>query len=104
MSRTGYLLLRRGGGVWALPEDAVASVRAGRGGVTVATRHGEIAADEVLAVDRGLAVRRPGALVGRLWPERCAGLAVHAGAPVVVIDPAAPPPALRRKGALRHDE
>lgn len=104
MSDAGYLLLRLGSGLWALPDASVAAVRAIRSGVTVATRHGELVADEVLGVARGLAVRRPGALLARLWPQRCVGVAVHAGVPVVVIDPEAPPPELRRKGASPHDQ
>lgn len=100
MSTGGYLLLRRGGGVWALPDTAVRGVRGCAAGVAIAAGAGELLADEVLGLARGLAVRRPGSLIARLWPERCAGIAVHAGVPVVVVDPEAPPPALTGKGAL----
>jgi len=99
-----YLLLRRGGSLWALASAAVGAVQRGGGGVRVASRGGELRADEVLGIARALAVRRPGRLVSRFWPERCAGLAIHAGTPVVVIDPEAPPPALRGEGALAHDQ
>lgn len=104
MTGGAYLLLRRGGSVWALASAAVRTVRGSRGDVRVALRAGDVRADEVIGFARDLAVRRPGALVLRLWPERCVGLAVHAGVPVVVIDPEAPPPALRGEGALTHDQ
>jgi hypothetical protein len=100
----GYLLLRRGAGVWALSDRAVAAVRGSATGVTVTTPHAELVADEVLGIARDLAVSAPGSLLKRLWPTRCAGLAVHAGLPVVVIDPESPPPALRREGAAAHDQ
>ena len=104
MSGGAYLLLRHGGSVWALASAAVGAVRGSGGTVRVASPSGELHADEVLGFARGLEVRRPGALVTRLWPGRCVGLAVHAGVPVVVIDPEAPPPALRGEGAHTHDQ
>jgi hypothetical protein len=103
MSGSCYLLLRRGGGTWALPESSVGAIRGCPTGFTVAAGSVELLADEVLGVARDLTVRAPGPLLERLWPTRCTGLAVHAGTPVVVIDPDSPPPALRREGALTHD-
>ena len=102
MSERGFLLLRRGGGTWALPESSVGAIRGCPAGITVAAGGVALLAAEVLGVARALAVRAPGPLLERLWPTRCAGLAVHAGAPVVVIDPESPPPSLRREGAVTH--
>ena len=44
------------------------------------------------------ALASTGAVMRRYWPRSCAGLAVYAGRPVVVIDPVAPPPELALKG------
>ena len=103
MSERDYLLLRHRGSVWALPGASVRTVHRDGLAVRVASSSGDLRAGEVLGIARGLVVRRPGALLTRLWPERCVGLAVHAGMPVVVIDPEAPPAALRGEGAGSHD-
>jgi len=102
VSAGDYLIWRRSGIAWALPEDAVTLVDGNRGRATITSAGRELRADEIIGFARQLAVRRPGPLVDRLLPQRCVGLAVHAGTPVVVVDPASPPIALRNQGAREH--
>ncbi len=59
-------------------------------------------ADEVIALAQPLAVRPPGGVLAALWRQRCSGVAIFAGAPVVVVDPLAPPPALLEEGESNH--
>jgi hypothetical protein len=92
MSGAGYLLLRRGGGLFGV---ASADVRGlSRRGldyrVEIADAGNSLLADEVLGVET-LDVRPLGRLVRRYWPETAGGWAIHAGAPVVVVDPLRPP-------------
>jgi hypothetical protein len=102
----GYLLLRRLGGLFGVasakvlalsrrgafyrveiaPIAHVADTPAGAGGVLLA--------DEVVGVVADLDVRPLAPLVRRFWPEPAAGWAIHAGDPVVVVDPCRPPRAL----------
>jgi hypothetical protein len=103
VSEREYLLLLHGGSVWALPRASVRTLQRDGRNVRVTSLGGELHVGEALGIARGLAVRRPGALLERLWPERCVGLAVHGGKPVVVIDPEVPPAALRGEGAAAHD-
>jgi hypothetical protein len=100
---SGFLLLRRGGGLWGLANAEVRGIARRDGGFRVATSGGELAADEVLGV-ADLEVR-PAALLGRFWPEAAAGLAVVGREPLVVLDPRHPPRALRAPAAgPRADE
>jgi len=95
--RPGFLLLRRGGGLWGLANAEVQGIARRGGGFRVATSGGELAADEVLGV-ADLEVRPLAPLLGRFWPEAAAGLAVVGGVggqPLVVLDPRHPPRALR---------
>ena len=95
----GYLLVRRAGGVWGIANESVSGLaRDGRGyRLTVG---GEVlAADEILGVVTGLRVLPPAPALRRFWPEEPAGVAVHAGMPVVVVDPRRLPAVLRYGGA-----
>jgi hypothetical protein len=102
MSAGDFLVVRRAGVLWALPEASVRGVRRQAPGVRVATSDGVLVADEVVDVAAGLAVRAPGEVLARLWGDRCSGVAVLAGVPVVVLDPAAVPRVLREEGASPH--
>jgi hypothetical protein len=100
-----YLLVRRAGSVWGVG-DAVVDGRATDGGYRISVSGSSLLADEIVAVVERLDVRPLAAALRRFWPEAAAGLAVHAGRPLVVIDPHHPPRALlavetrqgRRKG------
>ncbi len=89
------VVLTRGGGHWGLARDAVREVVRQANGLAVATSEGLVRADAVLDVAARLNVRPAGAVVARFWPDRCLGVALHDGAPVVVVSPAALPPALQ---------
>ncbi len=95
MSARRLLVLDRGGARWGVPHDAVRSVARREGGLVVSAGAASLAADRVVAAAAALAVRPPGPVIGRYWPERCAGVAVHEGVPVVVVSLAEPPSALR---------
>ncbi|OYV98476.1 MAG: hypothetical protein B7Z68_00870 [Acidobacteria bacterium 21-70-11] len=89
------VVLTRGGGRWGLARDAVREVVRQADGLAVATEAGLVRADAVLDVAAHLNVRPPGTFVARFWPGRCLGVAIHDGAPVVVVSPAALPPVLQ---------
>ncbi|HEX4963739.1 MAG TPA: hypothetical protein VF173_23130 [Thermoanaerobaculia bacterium] len=91
----GYLLLRRGGGLWGIANAAVEGL--GRRGTDyrIATGGGDLVADEILGVVEDLRLRPLAPAFARFWPQPAAGLAVYGGEPVVVVDPGHPPAALR---------
>ncbi|HSL85189.1 MAG TPA: hypothetical protein VLF66_20640 [Thermoanaerobaculia bacterium] len=96
------LLLRRGGGLWGVAHAAVAEVsRRGRGyrlRLIPAGEGGagcELAADAVVGVADGVAVRPAGGVLAHYWSEAAGGLAVHGTTPLVVVDPERPPSFLR---------
>jgi len=96
-----YLLLRRDGGLWAAAGESVRDVRRFDGGVRLQLAAGGLLdADEVAGVARDLVVRACGAVLRACWPEPARGVAIYAGEPCVVIDPAAPPRALSPRTAL----
>ncbi len=102
MSAGDFLVLRRCGGTFALPDACVHGISRAGAGLRIDTSAGALVADEVIGFVHRLEVRAPGGVLAAVWGERCSGLAVLAGAPVVVIDPAAPPHALREEGASSH--
>jgi hypothetical protein len=102
VSAAEFLVLRRSGSTWAVPDACVRAVDRGRTGLRVATSGGALLADEVIAFGQRLEVRAPSEVLAAVWDEGYAGLAVLAGVPVVVIDPAAPPRALREEGVSGH--
>ncbi len=93
----GVLVLRRDGATWGVAHGDVRGLGRGAGGgfeVTVAA--GALAADEILGVAALASPPLPaGPVLRRFWPEAARGLAVHGTLPLVLIDPAAPPAALR---------
>jgi hypothetical protein len=90
----GFLLLRRAGGVWGIANAAVEGLARRGADFRVTAGGASLVADEVLGVVEDLAVRPPAPVVRRFWPEAAAGLAVHGGLPLVVVDPDRPPRAL----------
>jgi hypothetical protein len=100
MSRPGYLLLRRSGALFGVASAAVLGLsRQGAAYRVEVAEHG-LLADEVVGVVEDLDVRPLAPLVSRYWPEASGGWAVHAGAPVVVVDPCRPPRALAEGEAV----
>ena len=91
MSGERVLLVRRGGGLWGVRHDEVATVTSGRDGFRVWLREGQLSADEILGVVDDLRVWPAGGLLARLWGERPGGLAVHGTTPLILIDPHRPP-------------
>jgi hypothetical protein len=67
------------------------SLRAGETSYAVGAR---LTAEEVLGVASGVAVYPAVTVLRRFWGEPVAGLAIHDGIPVVVVDPDEPPAAL----------
>lgn len=96
----GFLLLRRAGGLWGIASSAVDGL-ARRGTdyrITIDNgAGGTLVADEILGVVEDLRVRPLAPAVRRFWPQPAAGMAVHGREPVVVVDPAHPPAALREE-------
>ena len=90
-----YLLLRRDGGLWAAAGESVRDLKSLNGGVRLQLTGGKVLdVDEVAGVARDLAVHACGAVLRACWHEPARGIAIYAGQPCVVIDPAAPPRAL----------
>jgi hypothetical protein len=94
VSEAVILLVRRGATLWGVPREQVRGLDASAGGVRVALPSVNLVADEVVGLIRDLEVRPVGAMVRRYWHERCRGLAVHDGLPLVVVDADHPPRAL----------
>jgi hypothetical protein len=94
-SARGFLLLRRGGGLWGIANAAVDGLARRGADYRITIDGGTLAADEILGVVEDLRVWPLAPVVSRFWPETAAGLAVHGREPVVVVDPAHPPAALR---------
>lgn len=95
MTERGYLLLRRGGGLWGITNGAVLGLARKNGGFEVTVAGFALMADEILGVVEKLAIQPAAPAVRRFWPEAAAGLAMHGQVPLVVVDPGRPPRALR---------
>ena len=94
----GYLLMRRGGALWGVENEAVVSLTRGSGGFRIGVQAGEMWIDEIVGVVAELTLRPLAAALRRFWPDGVGGLAslaVHAEMPLVVVDPQRPPRALR---------
>lgn len=97
----GYLLMRRGGALWGVDNEAVVSLTRGAGGFRIGVPAGELCIDEIVGVVAELTLRPLAAALRRFWPDgpgSLASLAVHAEMPLVVVDPQRPPLALRDAG------
>lgn len=94
-SASTLLLLDRAGTLFGVDHAAVEGLARGEAGFRIGLPSGVLAADRVVGVARGLAVRTLPPVCRRFWPaaERglCTGMTVYEGTPVVVIDPASPP-------------
>lgn len=103
----GHLLLLKDGGVWGVDNRAVLGVgrQETQYRIQVYSDQGgrELVADEVLGVVEGLVVVPAPAAVRRFWPQAFTGLAVHGGAPIVLLDPGDPPPWLTWKEGDSRD-
>lgn len=95
MRKPGYLLLRRGGGLWGIANAAVLGLARRGSDFEVRVDAGALVADEILGVVEELGVRPAAPVIRRFWPETSAGVAVHEEVPLVVVDPDRPPRALR---------
>jgi hypothetical protein len=99
----GFLLMRRAGGVWGIANGSVEGLARDGAGYRIAAGGESLAADEILGVVEDLRVRPAAPALRRFWAEEPAGLAVHAGVPVVVVDPRRLPAALRYEAPRRDD-
>ncbi|HEX4495781.1 MAG TPA: hypothetical protein VIE43_08950 [Thermoanaerobaculia bacterium] len=97
----GFLLLRRAGGVWGIANEAVDGLSRQGTEYRIAVGAETLAADEIVGVVETLRVRPAAPALRRFWPEASAGVAVHGGLPVMMVDPLRPPAVLRCE---RRDE
>ena len=95
MASRGYLLMRRGGALWGVENDAVVSLTRGAGGFCIGVPAGELWLDEIVGVVAELTLQPLAAALRRFWPGGAGSLAVHADMPLVVVDPHRPPHVLR---------
>lgn len=90
--RDGWLLLRRDGSLWGLRRSALATLCSGS---RLELRDGRrLAADEVLGLTAALEPHDLPRCARRFGALGVAGLALFEGEPVLLVDPAAPPPCL----------
>jgi hypothetical protein len=104
VSPASYLLFHHGGGLWGIESAQVARIGPGGAALRVeltpgaasgAVSHASgatagpvaLAADRVEGVVEGLAVRPMSTALRTFWPEEGIGVALHAGRPVVLLDP-----------------
>lgn len=91
----GYLLVRRDGVLWGVSNGAVEKLTRYGAQFRLAVGGAELGVDEVVGVVQELAVWPVAGALRRFWPDAAGGLAVHAQAPLVIVDPREPPRALR---------
>jgi hypothetical protein len=97
----GFLLLRRAGGLWGIANEAVDGLSRQGTEYRIAVGAETLAADEIVGVVESLRVQPATSALRLFWPEATAGLAVHGGLPVMVVDPQRLPAILRCE---RRDE
>lgn len=88
-----WLIVRRCGIDWALPDALNPKVEADGRSLALTLGAKRLAIDEVVTVVGELRVR-PLGLLGSLWRETAVGLSLFDSRPVVVVDPQRPPGAL----------
>lgn len=89
--RKGFLLVRRGGGLWGIASSAVDSLSRRDGAYRIGIGGNAILADEIVGVVDDLRVHPAAGVLGRFWCGSSAGLAVHGKLPLLVVDPRHPP-------------
>lgn len=94
MSARELLIFEHGGTRWGVERAAVRGFGPAGQGVKVSLGKCTLHADRVVGLRPAPPLRQPGRILRRFWPVSTRGLAVVEGEVVVVIDPAAPPPAL----------
>jgi hypothetical protein len=100
--------LLREGGVWGVSNEAVLGI--GRQEheyhVQILSQSGaaQLVADEVLGVVEDLKVWPAAAVLRRFWAGSSRGLAVHSGAPILVVDPDRPPSTLMLDESFVEEE
>lgn len=95
MSRPApWLLLRRHGGLWALPHAALGELSAGRPPRLALAGGAVMEADEVISLSAEIAPRPFPRCARRFFPDAVAGLAVWRRQPVVLVEPGAAPRSL----------
>lgn len=91
---TALLVLARAGTLYGVDHAAVSGLSRGAAGFRIDLPSGELSADHVVGVARGLAVHALPPVCRRFWPAAarglCTGMAMYQGTPVVVIDPSSP--------------
>lgn len=95
VNQRGYLLVRRDGVLWGVSNDAVEGLSRYGARFRLSVGGAELGVDEVVGVVPELAVWPLAGALRRFWPDTAGGLAVHAEAPLVIVDPQRPPHALR---------
>jgi hypothetical protein len=91
----GCLLVRRDGVLWGVSNGAVEGISRLGAKYRLAVGGTELGVDEVVGVVPELAVWPMASALLRFWPDVAGGLAVHAEAPLLIVDPLQPPRALR---------
>jgi hypothetical protein len=94
VSGSELVVLRRGSDLWGIARSAIRSYRHTGACVRVELDASLMCADQIVGLVERAEIHAAGVLLRRFWPHPCLGLALFADRPVVVVDPAAPPPAL----------
>lgn len=91
----GYLLVRRDGVLWGVSNGAIEGLTRDGARYRLAVGGAALGVDEVVGVVPELDVWPVAGALRRFWPDAAGGLAVHAAAPLLIVDPGQPPRALR---------
>ena len=91
----GFLLVRRDGVLWGVSNGAVGGLTRYGAHYRLTVGGVELGVDEVVGVVPELEVWPVAGALRRFWPDAVGGLAVHATAPLLIVDPLRLPRALR---------
>ncbi len=91
----GFLLVRRDGVLWGVSNGAVGGLTRYGAHYRLTVGGVELGVDEVVGVVPELDIWPVAGALRRFWLDAAGGLAVHAEAPLLIIDPRQPPHALR---------
>ncbi len=95
-SQRGFLLVRRDGVLWGVSNGAIDGISRDGACFRLTVGGADLGVDEVVGVVPDLAIWPVSGALRRFWPDVAGGVAVHADAPLLIIDPRQPPRALRR--------